>query len=272
MAAATRATVGVIGGAAGSVIGAMAGVVRLSLILLALAFGLGVCALHGVGIIGDARFDRIARSWCRAVIKLLGARCQYRGVDLASNRGALLVSNHISWLDTLLFRARWRVVFLAKSEIANWPAIGWLAKRAGTLFIEVGRGSEQATRDIAEALRRGHHVVLFAEGRTTDGRGVKRFQPRLLQAAIDAGAPVQPAALRYTDHRGATVTRHSFAVASLIRGIWRMVAGPSVTAEVTLFPPVAPATRDKMAREAEQQVRARVEMAEDNPSVTSAVC
>lgn len=271
MAAATRATVGIGGGAMRTVIGATVGVVRLALILLALAFGLGVCALHGVGVIGDARFDRIARSWCRAVIKLLGARCQYRGVDLTpSDAGALIVSNHISWLDTLLFRARWPVVFLAKSEIANWPAIGWLAKRAGTLFIEVGRGSEQAMRDIADALRRGHHVVLFAEGRTTDGRGVRRFQPRLLQAAIDAGAPVQPAALRYTDGRGATVTRHSFAVTTLLRGIWRMVAGPAVTAEVTLFPPLAPANRDTMAREAEELVRGRVEMAEGNLPATPA--
>lgn len=248
-----------------AMLGAMLGVVRLALILLALAFGLGVCALHGIGVIGDSLFDRIARRWCRAVIKLLGARCRYRGVEVAAG-GALLVSNHISWLDTLLFRARWRVVFLAKSEIAAWPAIGWLAKRAGTLFITVGRGSEQAARDIADALRSGRNVVLFAEGRTTCGRGVRRFQPRLLQAAIDSGAPVQPAALRYIDRRGETVTRHSFAAASLLRGLWRMASGPAVTAEVTLFAPVPPANRDTMAREAERLVRARVEGAEDEVS------
>jgi len=170
-----------------------------------------------------------------------------------------LVSNHISWLDTLLFRARWRVVYLAKSEIADWPAIGRLAKRAGTLFIDVGRGSEQSTRDIADALRSRRNVVLFAEGRTTSGVTVKRFQPRLVQAAIDAGAPVQPAALRYLDRRGRTVTRHSFATASLIRGLWRLLAGPPVIAEVTLFPPLPPANRDAMARAAESSVRKVVE-------------
>lgn len=254
---------------------AIVGAFRLLLILLTLLFGLAVCAAAGrdgagafAGDSGRARFNRVAMRWNRVMVKLLGVRCRYRGAGIATvdaapapahGRGALLVSNHISWLDTLVFGARWPVLFLAKSEVAAWPALGWLARRAGTLFIARGHGAEQATRDIGDALRRGRSVVLFAEGRTTDGRGVKRFQPRLLQAALDAGAPVQAAALRYTDRRGRTVTRHSFAVTTLIRGVWRAVAGPPITAEITLFAPLPPADRQTLARQAEQSVRTQIQ-------------
>lgn len=253
---------------------AIVGAFRLLLILLALLFGLAVCAAAGAGAFagdsGRARFNRVAMRWNRGMVKLLGVRCKYRGAGIATvdaapapahghGRGALLVSNHISWLDTLVFGARWPVLFLAKSEVAAWPALGWLARRAGTLFIARGHGAEQATRDIGDALRRGRSVVLFAEGRTTDGRGVKRFQPRLLQAALDAGAPVQAAALRYTDRRGRTVTRHSFAVTTLMRGVWRAVAGPPITAEITLFAPLPPADRQTLARQAEQSVRTQIQ-------------
>ncbi|MDD9821601.1 MAG: lysophospholipid acyltransferase family protein [Gammaproteobacteria bacterium] len=268
----TIAAIGATVAAAGR---AIVGAFRLLLILLTLLFGLAVCAAAGrdgagafAGDSGRARFNRIAMRWNRVMVKLLGVRCRYRGPGIATvdaapapghGRGALLVSNHISWLDTLVFGARWPVLFLAKSEVAAWPALGWLARRAGTLFIARGHGAEQATRDIGDALRRGRSVVLFAEGRTTDGRGVKRFQPRLLQAALDAGAPVQAAALRYTDRRGRTVTRHSFAVTTLIRGVWCAVAGPPITAEITLFAPLPPADRQTLARQAEQSVRTQIQ-------------
>ena len=273
--AAIGATVAATAGATVAAGRAIVGAFRLLLILLTLLFGLAVCAAAGrdgvgafAGDSGRARFNRVAMRWNRVMVALLGVRCRYRGAGIATvdaapapahGRGALLVSNHISWLDTLVFGARWPVLFLAKSEVAAWPALGWLARRAGTLFIARGHGAEQATRDIGDALRRGRSVVLFAEGRTTDGRGVKRFQPRLLQAALDAGAPVQAAALRYTDRRGRTVTRHSFAVTTLIRGVWRAVAGPPITAEITLFAPLPPADRQTLARQAEQSVRTQIQ-------------
>ncbi|MDD9858315.1 MAG: lysophospholipid acyltransferase family protein [Gammaproteobacteria bacterium] len=243
-------------GMPGAAAGAVVGVIRLLLILLAVAFGLAVCALAGV--LGRAWLARMAVRWNRVIVKLLGVRSRYRGAALAD--GALLLSNHISWLDTLLFGARWPVVFLAKSEIAHWPVLGWLARCAGTLFIKRGQGAPKAARDIGRVLQQARSVVLFPEGRTTDGRGVIRFQPRLIQAAIDTGAPVQAAAVRYFDRAGQPVTRHSFAINTLLRGVWNTVSGPAIIAEITLFEPLAPVDdRQTLAHRAEQSVRARVE-------------
>ena len=235
-------------------------VVRLSLVVLVIIAGALVCGFAGV--LGRAAFQRTARCWHALNLRFLGVRTRYRGADLAA--GALLLSNHISWTDILVFGARWPVVFLGNSEIARWPVLGWIIQRAGTLFIERGKGAKQAIADISGALKGGRNVVLFPEGKTTDGRSILRFQPRLVQAALDAGAPVQPVAVRYLDATGARVVRHSFAGdATLLGSAWNTVSGPAIIAELTLFEPLEPHTHDHdrqaLTGRAEQAVRNRVE-------------
>ena len=233
------------------------GILRLTLVLLAVVPGVVVCAV--AGLMSRDLFGELAMRWHRLMLGALGVRRRYRGA--AAVDGALLLSNHISWLDTLVFGARWRVVFLAARDVASWPVLGWVVATAGTLFIERGTGAAQAIDDIGAALRRGRNVVLFPEGKTTDGRSVIRFQPRLMQAAIDAGTPVQPAAVRYFDADGNRVAHHSFAGdTTLVQSVWRTVSGAAIIAEITLFPPLPPFDeRQALASRAEQTVKTLVE-------------
>src|SRR5882757_6216546 len=48
----------------------------------------------------------------------------------------LLVSNHLSYLDTLAICATTPAVFVSKAEVKKWPLFGWLATLGGTVFIE----------------------------------------------------------------------------------------------------------------------------------------
>jgi 1-acyl-sn-glycerol-3-phosphate acyltransferase len=72
------------------------------------------------------------------------------------------------------------------------------------------------------AAGRDESVAVFPEGTTTDGTRLGRFHPALFQAAIDAGAAVQPVAIRYPapdgrpDPAAAFVDDMTFA-ASLVR-------------------------------------------------------
>ena len=111
----------------------------------------------------------------------------------------LFVMNHISWLDISVLASQQPLHFLSKSEVRYWPIIGWLAYKAGTLFIQRGRhgAAEQSLSEITDCLQSGHSVVIFPEGTTTDGSYVKKFHGRLLQAAIDADVIIQPVALSY---------------------------------------------------------------------------
>ena len=236
---------------------AIIGVVRLLLVMLAIAAGAVICGL--VGVLGRGAFERLAMGWHRAILNFLGVRTRYTGADLVP--GALLLSNHITWLDCMLFGARWPVTFLGTDEIARWPVLGWIIRRSGTLFIERGRGAKKALDEIGGVLQQSRNVILFPEGKTTDGRSVIRFQPRLIQAAIDARAPIQPAAIRYFDDTGARVVRHSFAGdTTLLQSAWKTVYGPRITAEITLFAPLeSDDQRQELAERAAGLVREWVE-------------
>ncbi len=122
----------------------------------------------------------------------------------ANTRPTLFVANHISWFDIPAVGSVVPVRFLSKQEVSEWPLIGWLARKVGTLFIQRGRkgAAEQSIYNITLALQQGDHVIIFPEGTTTDGKSIKKFHSRLFQAAINAGADIQAIAISYPTKNG----------------------------------------------------------------------
>lgn len=111
----------------------------------------------------------------------------------------LIVSNHLSYLDILVFSAVVPCVFVSKAEVEHWPIIGRYARWAGTVFVRRHDrpGAARANASVADALNSGVPVVLFPEGATSDGHRVQRLHSTMLQPAIDAAAPITPCAITY---------------------------------------------------------------------------
>jgi 1-acyl-sn-glycerol-3-phosphate acyltransferase len=110
----------------------------------------------------------------------------------------LWVSNHVSWTDIAILGKLAPLSFLSKAEVRTWPVAGWLALKAGTLFIRRGSGdSKLIQKQIGQHLTGNYSLVIFPEGTTTDGRSLRTFHGRLLSSAIDTGVPVQPVAIQY---------------------------------------------------------------------------
>jgi 1-acyl-sn-glycerol-3-phosphate acyltransferase len=111
----------------------------------------------------------------------------------------LVVSNHLSYLDIMVYAAARPLRFVAKSEVRRWPLVGILASLGGTIFVERERSLQvgQAARQIEQSLREGVPVLLFPEGTSSDGSSVLPFRPPLFEPAIRAGAYVTSAAIRY---------------------------------------------------------------------------
>ena len=111
----------------------------------------------------------------------------------------LIVSNHLSYLDILVFSTSVPCVFVAKKEVRSWPAVGWIATLAGTIYIDRSRRS--ATRSIQPAIHAalgsGLRLVLFPEGTSSNGKQLLPFRSSLLQPAVADGAPVTAAHLHY---------------------------------------------------------------------------
>jgi 1-acyl-sn-glycerol-3-phosphate acyltransferase len=110
----------------------------------------------------------------------------------------LWVSNHVSWTDIPLLGMLAPLSFLSKAEVRTWPVAGWLAHKAGTLFIRRGSGdSGLLSQQLGRHLQRGRHLLIFPEGTTTDGQALRTFHGRLLSSAIESGVALQPVAIRY---------------------------------------------------------------------------
>lgn len=133
--------------------------------------------------------------WCRMMCRAAGVKINVKG-RLPSVR-FLGISNHISFVDVLVLGAIQPSHFLSKSEVKDWPLIGWLVKHNGTLFIERGTGLVEARHRMADYLSAGYSMLFFPEGMTTDGASVRRFFPQMLAAAHEANVLIQPMVLHY---------------------------------------------------------------------------
>lgn len=140
--------------------------------------------------------------WSRCVLGVLKVKLE---ADLAyAVPGALVVANHISWLDIFVINSAVPVTFIAKAEVRQWPVIGWLAVKNETVFLK--RGSRGHAREIGQQitglLAAGRHVGVFPEGTTSDGTHILHFHAALIQPALAAGYPVLPISLSYWEPDG----------------------------------------------------------------------
>jgi 1-acyl-sn-glycerol-3-phosphate acyltransferase len=111
----------------------------------------------------------------------------------------LVVSNHLSYLDILLFASVMPCVFVAKSDVRRWPVFGLLAHCGGTIFVKRERSTSLtgASQRIEETMAAGIPVLLFPEGTSSDGSTVLRFHPSLLEPAVRLAVDISVAAIRY---------------------------------------------------------------------------
>ncbi len=195
-------------------------------------------------------YQKVASRWHRCVVWICGIRCEYSGSSVEPD--ALLVSNHISWLDISILGSVTETVFLANAEIKRWPIVGYMVARAGTLFIARGKGSNQAIGLISDALNSGQSVLVFPEAKTTDGLGVCKFHPRLFQGAINAKGKVQPISLTYLQSDGSFTSVASY-VGNLnfLDSMWNTVKSRGVVVKVHVFSAFsASGSRDDLAKQA----------------------
>lgn len=200
----------------------------------------GVVLSPLVSLLGGGLRDRLTRRWARTLLRAFGLRVRVVGVPVPRRRaGVLVVANHVSWLDIPLIAAVLPGRVLAKSEIRNWPVLGGVAARGGTLFVERERlrALPETVRTLASALTDGSRVVVFPEGCTWCGREQGRFTPAVFQAALDAEADVRPVRITYRTAAGALSGAPAFVGEDTLReSLWRVATAGGLTAEITVLP------------------------------------
>jgi 1-acyl-sn-glycerol-3-phosphate acyltransferase len=135
--------------------------------------------------------------WSRFACRVLGIRVTTRHSMPSSG---LLVSNHLSYLDIIGLSSIRPCVFVAKRDVATWPLFGWLARAAGTIFVDRERrlSSSNAVDVIGNAIAGGSVVGIFPEGTSSDGSTVLPFKSALLESAVQLRSPIAAASIDYT--------------------------------------------------------------------------
>ena len=148
----------------------------------------------------------MAQIVCRAAFVITGIRFISEGVPMRHAGGA--VANHSSWLDIFALNARARIFFVSKSEVADWPGIGVLARATGTVFIARKSSDARAQKvSFEQRLLAGHRLMFFPEGTSTDGLRVLQFKSTLFAAFFNQNLSrdlwIQPISVRYKAPLGA---------------------------------------------------------------------
>lgn len=211
---------------------------KLARVATAIATGLGTIVFTFPRLSNAQKEDRI-QAWARQLLAHMAIDLQVQGQP-ASLGPVMLAANHISWLDIVVLLASRPCRFVAKAEVQRWPVLGRMAQAAGTLFItrESNRDAVRVVHHMADSLRRGEVLAIFPEGTTSDGRQVLPFHANLFQAAVSAGAPVQPVALQFLD---AASNQTSLAPCyidddTMMGSIWRTLKAPPLCVRVTFGP------------------------------------
>jgi len=130
-----------------------------------------------------------------------------------SGRGAVLVSNHSSYLDINLAFASTPtpIVFIAKAGVKKVPLLGGANERVGTVFVERGNinTAKKAIKKLEKTLKNGRCVLVYPEGSRFKTDEIQPFKKGGFHLASNAGAPVVPV---YHEGMGEILPPHTFII------------------------------------------------------------
>ena len=205
-----------------------------------------------------ANRDQHVLDWAGKLMRILHIELRVSGAPPVG--GAVLVANHVSWLDIHVLHSLLPVRFISKAEVRDWPLLGQLAKASGTLFITREKKSDsiRVNHEMAAELQAGECLAFFPEGTTSDGQDMRPFFPSLFQPAVETGCPVIPAAIRYFNLRGEPCLEAAYhGEMTLIESFWRIANLPGLVVELTFLPalPNDGNHRREIAKLAESAIR-----------------
>jgi 1-acyl-sn-glycerol-3-phosphate acyltransferase len=188
--------------------------IKAFLFFLIVVFFLGATYLVNL-IIGSKKrrlryCSRITSFYSKLILIVCGVRVETRNLDKLKERkeNYLIVSNHLSYLDTFVIDTVVPAIFIANSEMEDEFPLGLVTKNSGGVFVERrNRGSILKDIDnIKDILNMGLDMVLFPEGTTSDGEGVMKFRTPFFTSAIESNVDILPICLSYKTIDGKDVT------------------------------------------------------------------
>ena len=166
-----------------------------------LRMGLGFLSTGWILAALKARFcaSPILQAWAGRMLSVLNIQVTY--ATPIPPGGQLWVSNHLSWVDPLVYLSLRPCRVMAKAEVADYPAIGSGARRIGLRFVKRENPFSRACalRTLLRDLKAGEAFLVFPEGTTTHGDHLAPLYEGSLRMAFRMGITVLPLRLASLD-------------------------------------------------------------------------
>lgn len=180
--------------------------------------------------------------WTKCILFSVGAKLDISGIrtNLLELNNTIIVSNHISWLDTVVMLRLCFVQYIGKIEMLNWPILRNIIKAGGTIFIDRKnkRNLISVNQQVAKLLKNGATIGLFPEGKTGCGRKIMPFKAGILEAGIIAKSTVLPIVLSYYKEDDQRAFEVSFAKTDWLIATIRILKLRQLTINVHILPKV----------------------------------
>jgi 1-acyl-sn-glycerol-3-phosphate acyltransferase len=150
--------------------------------------------------------------WAFGTVKIIGIKITGGGNTPYVEKNAMVIANHISWLDIPILYTEHSVSFIGRAEMKKWPIISLLIKSGGTIFINRERKRDliHINQIVSQELMNGSTVGLFPEGKTGNGLVLQQFKPALLESAITAKSTIIPLVIQYYTLDGKPTTKTTY--------------------------------------------------------------
>ena len=182
--------------------------------LLAFTFFCFILVLLFYPFLPQRQWVHFVKMWANGILLFVGAKViteTHSGTYREKN--AMVIANHISWLDIPILYTQHSVGFVGRNELKKWPVLNLLIKSGSTIFIDRNRKRDlvHINLQVSEKLKTGATVGLFPEGKTGDGRQLLPFKPALLEAAFIADATIIPLVIQYYTKNGEPTNAPTYA-------------------------------------------------------------
>ena len=212
--------------------------------------------------------------WARIFLRILNGKVTRAGRPPTCG---LLVSNHLGYVDILVYGSIFPLILLSKSEVRDWPVIGGLTRIAGTLYIRRESKSDVVTLgdDMAKVVDAGMVLAVFLEGTSSGGDVVLPFRSSLLAPAEQHRWPVTASWIHYHLPGGSAADEVCYwRDMTFFPHLFNLLCQPGFEAFVVFDEPLtAPLDRKEMARELHARVcrmKENFETAEQQDSASRA--
>ena len=138
----------------------------------------------------------ISKIYSQVFLKVIGARVNSQIKEIPSN--AMVVSNHLSWIDPILILSKSPMVFITSTDVKSHSFLGKVTRLAGCSF--VNRSPHTLKKEMVELSvipKSNTKMGFFPEATTGKGLELLPFKSALFNLSFEFETPIQVLCVRY---------------------------------------------------------------------------